>query len=497
MEELRKNKQFMFLFIIFIIISFVHILYATLSMRGMYEDGGFYMIEMLNNISNNIFRFSYDNGHPRFFISILHQLPVFVSGIILGIKNKYVLMGIYSFSQFFIPFLALLWNFKLTQRTKRYDILFWSIFCYGAILMPFMIFSVVEILIGGMFHFILWNYLVSEIDYKKRDIVAIIFLLIIMFTTYEYVVALGFIFFLAHFNYVINEKSIKNQCVKTLIGLGALGASIFNIWYMLHVPGEGGEIMRFLKEAHDYMPYILNLNSLFSVLTILIIFLLFFKKTKFSNLSLGLIFFVFIFAMVYLLKHPTQSVYPMWEQHFRTIPCWFFPLLFIGLYIKDFISDKFHTIKYINFICVALICCIFQNCWQLVDTYYWNKNIEYMKQELDKTDALLYIPSEHEEISGFHNEQLRRYIWHGIYAATSILFSDTYEQRTLLMNYDENQDPGNGTFRNFLYVTPWNPSVMSMPFGTYISVKNKFWDLTDCAAALDKYNKENNIETNE
>lgn len=497
MEELKTNKQFVFLFTIFIVISLIHILYATLSMRGMYEDGGFYMIKMLNNISDNIFYFYYDNGHPRFFISFLHELPVLASGIILGIKNKYILMGIYSFFQFFLPFIALLWNFQLTKRTKRYDILFWSIFCYGAILMPFMIFSVVEILIGGMFHFILWNYLVSDIDYKKRDILCILFLIIMMFATYEYVVMLGFIFFLAHFHYVLKDKSFKNQCVKTLIGLGALCASVYNIWYMFHVPSEGGEIMRFMNEAHDYMPYILNLNSLLSVLTIVILLCLILKKTKLSNLLLIFFGLLYTCAFIYLLKHPLQSVYPMWEQHLRTIPCWFLPLLFMGLYIKDFISNRFNNIKYINFICVALICCIFQSCWQMVDTYYWNKNIEYMKQELNKTNALLYIPSEHEEISSFHNEQLRRYIWHGIFTATSVLFSDTYEQRTLLMNYDENQDPGNGTFRNFLYVTPWNPSVMSMPFGAYISVKNKFWDLTDCAAALDKYNKDNNIETNE
>lgn len=120
-----------------------------------------------------------------------------------------------------------------------------------------------------------------------------------------------------------------------------------------------------------------------------------------------------------------------------------------------------------------------------------------MKNELLETNELLYIPSEHEELSGFHNEKLRRYIWHGIFAATSILFSDTYKQKTLLLNYDEIQDPGNNNFRNRLYVVPYNNSEMSIPFGTTISIKNDFWDLTDCAAALDKYNKEHNIETNE
>ena len=114
--------------------------------------------------------------------------------------------------------------------------------------------------------------------------------------------------------------------------------------------------------------------------------------------------------------------------------------------------------------------------------------------ELAKTQELLYIPSEHEEISSFINEDLRRYIWHGVYAATSILFSDTYEQKTLLVNYDESQSDGNYSYREVLYVVKDSPYI-SIPFGGYYNIKNKFWDLTKCAKALDKYNKEHKIYT--
>ena len=157
------------------------------------------------------------------------------------------------------------------------------------------------------------------------------------------------------------------------------------------------------------------------------------------------------------------------------------------------VSDKINEKRYINFICIALICCIFQTSWQMVNTYYWNKNIEYMRNELQNYNGLLYIPSEHEEISGFHNKELRRYIWHGIFPATSILFSKEYKQKTLLLSYDKPQDPGNGTFRNILYVI--SDKKISIPFGAVVDIKNQYWDLTDCAKALDKYNKENNIET--
>lgn len=63
------------------------------------------------------------------------------------------------------------------------------------------------------------------------------------------------------------------------------------------------------------------------------------------------------------------------------------------------------------------------------------------------------------------------------------------------MHYDENQDGGNLSMRESLFVPPNNKTLISVPFGTIVSQKNEFWDLTNCANELDKYNKENNIRT--
>lgn len=493
MEESENNKQLKLLFIVFILISIVHIIYATITMRGMYCDGAFYMIDQLNSFSSNSYKLSLDMEHPRFMMSFLMQFPAIIAHFLFNIKSKFVLMGIYSFIQFSLPVIFLSLNFILTKRTKRIDVLFWNVFTYGAIICPFMIFSVVESIIGFSLHFILWNYLCSKIDYKKTDIIFILFLLTMMFGTYEYVAFLGIIFFFAHFHYVMQEKDFKNQCVKTLIGVGSLVASIYNIIFMLKTNGEKGEIIRFLGEAADYFHHLFELNTLFSIITIITLMLIAIRKEQISKTLLSLVVIIYTIASIYLLNTPLTSIYPMWEGHLRTIPCWFLPLLFVILLIKDMISYRINEKRYINFLCIALICCIFQTGWQMVNTYYWNKNIEYMQNELQNYKELLYIPSEHEEISGFHNKELRRYIWHGIFPATSILFSKEYKQKTLLLSYDKPQDPGNGTFRNRLYVI--SDKKMSIPFGTAIDIKNDYWDLTECAKELDKYNKENKIKT--
>ncbi len=496
MEKTAENNKLLYILKwFFIVFSIVHVVYATVTMRGMYEDGAFWMIDVLNRLSNNNYTFSIDFGHPRFFIVALNQLPLLFFHWILFVNNKTALMMLYTFTQFSLPLLALWWNYKLTKRTGRVDVLFWSLFCYCTILITFSIFSVVETISGVTLHFILWNYMAAKMDYTKKDIVAIIFLIIVMFATYEYVAFLGFVFFIASIYYSANEKDIKKYNVKSFIGFGALAASIFNIIYMIKVPGESSEILRFLGESYNFLPYILKLNSLISIITIILLIYYMFKKTKITNAALSIIFFIYFCIFVRLLTTPFDSVYPMWEQHFRSIPCWALPLIFLSIFVFDLTKKEINNTKISNLICIVLICGITQNCWQMVNTYYWDKNIQYMKQELNNTDDLLYIPSEHEEISSFHNEHLRRYIWHGIFAATSILFSDSYKQKTLLLNYDEKQDEGNNNFRNLLYVVPGDSNTISIPFGTKVSIKNTYWDLTDCAAALDKYNKAHNIKT--
>ena len=128
MEELEKNKQFNILKWIFIIISLVHIVYATIVFRGLYEDGSVWIVQLLNNLANGSCQLEIDWGHPRFMIVALIEIPVLFASKFLYIHNKFSLMHIFTFFQFFLPLLALYWNYKLTKRTGRIDILCWNIF---------------------------------------------------------------------------------------------------------------------------------------------------------------------------------------------------------------------------------------------------------------------------------------------------------------------------------------------------------------------------------
>jgi len=494
MEDIENSRILKILLVIFAAVSIIHVLYASFTFRGMYCDGAFYMLKMLNQFSSGAFPAAYDPEHPRFIVLMLTQLPVIAAHSVLFIKNKFALMFIYSFSQFAIPLFALYWHWLLAARTKKYDIFFWNLFTYAGVLLTFEIFSVTESIQGTPFLFILWNYLAAEMEYTKKDIISIVFLLGLMFGIYEYTAYLGILFFLFHFHYVLEDKSVKNQAVKTLIGFGSLAASIYTIWFLLKAEGEGGEILRFIEEGLNTIPLALQFNTLITITAAVMIIICTFKKSKLHYAEVFSGALILSAAFFYSAVNLDASLIPMREVHLRTLPCIFLPAVFIVMHIQNLMHKEYNPARVHNFICFALLCAVFQTCWQYIDTYYWNKNIQYMKEELNQTDELLYTAGNHPEISSFMNEHYRRYIWHGIYAVTSIIFSDSYKQKTLLVNYDEPYEEGNGTYRNRLYI-PEEAGKISLPFGFYADIKNDYWDLTDCAQALDNYNKEHNIQT--
>lgn len=492
MEDIKQNKQLLIVIWIFIIVSIVHILYATITMRGMYLDACAWMVKLLDNMANNHVA-TIKMSEARSITVAIPQIPVLASYFLLGIKNKTTLVMIYCFSQFFLPFLFLGLHYKLTIRTKKYEVFLLNLFVYCAVLIPFSIFSVVETLIGATLQFILWNYLVSDIEYKKTDLIWITLLSVTMYEIYEYTIFLSPLFLLAAILKAKKETRKKEKITKLLIGFSFIGVGCYILCHTLKSELLLNATVRFLGEMTDYFSRLFELNSLISITTILLIIIFLFKKSKIGNWSFTFLSLVFIGTIWRLLQTLPISLVPMWEQHLRTIPCWLLPIIFVYMLIAEKFNLKLSNIKYQNILIIILLCGIMQSSWQIVNSYYWDKNVKYMKKELKKCPNTLYIPSEHPEISSFFNNHLRRHIWHSVYAPMSIIFSPNYEQKTLLVNYDHFEDEGNLTFRERLYVI--DDSKMSIPFGYTISIKNKFWDLTNCAKDLDKHNKINNIKT--
>ena len=490
MKDLINNNKFKILKYLFIIVSIISVLYATFTMRGLYHDGTYYMINILNNMANNDYSIVADNSHPRQIMLLFMQIPVWIFNI-LHLNDKKLLIYVFTFTQMFLPLLVLYWNYKLSERTNRPDIFFWHLFLYMLILIPCSIFSVVELIIGAGLSFILWNYLANDIEYKLTDYFAVTFLLICMFGTYEYNLFLGIIFFIASLKFIAATSDAKIKKIKFYIGVVSLLAALYNLVYICSIKNNGYQILRFaVVEALDFIPRIFQLCSIISVFTIIYLFIFRKKEEILSAKTIGILSVSYIVLLITLLLSVQNSLIPLYETHFRTIVCWLLPLIFIVLTVCS--NKKICTIMYTNFIIITLLCGISQTCWQIVNTYYWDKNITHVKQKLEKAKELLYIPEQHDILSWPIDERLYRYIWHGTYPALSILLSDSYEQKTLLLIYKKSVIPEIKIASDDLYKEGNKLSVPALKPRNFIDLKNRYWDLNKCADALDEYNKAKN-----
>lgn len=496
MKILTQNSNIKILLFIFALISIIHVVYSTITLRALNADGASYMLCLLNSLSDNNYLPIVDNQHPRYFILSLLQIPVIFSYYVLKIQDKFALLGVFSCVSYLFPILILWLESFLANRNKRFDIFILSLFNYCLILLLYANCPIIESFIGSIFHFVLWEYLVAKFDYKKFDVVFITLLVVIMFSTFEYVVFLGPIFFFASLYYAKQTESGFNKKIKLFIGTGALFAAVYNLIFMLSIPNEGGEIARFFSEFYDFFFNWVNLNITISFLAVFFLVLVFKRNTLFGKGQVVSLAAIFVIAFLRLFLNLSTSLCPLLEQHMRSISCYTIPLIFLLLWIIDIKNIKVSEIKMQNFMCIILLCGITQTCWQLVHCYYFDQNIQFMKKELAKSEKLLYVPEEHEEISGIKNNQLHRYIYPSIFAATSILFSENYEQKVLLSHYFTPIDFV--TFRNRLFVVK-NPSgsqneIISIPQDSYVRIKNRFWDLTECAKAVEQDNNAKNIK---
>lgn len=483
--------------LIFIIISLCSVFFAACSQRGLYLDGAVFFMKILDNYSSGNYTFFQDIYHPRFFVAALQQLPLILAAVVFHIKSKITLATIYSFAMFFFPLLFLWWNYELTKRTKQYAILFWSVFFYACVSLQYHIFAICENIIGVPCQFLLLNYLFGKINYTKLDKIGIGILLLLMFGIYEHTILVGIIMFACMFLTLFDEENSKNLLIKILIGAISLAAAIYTFFFALMCKHEHSDFVRFLVETFDFWNRFFGLNTGLFVLTVFLLLILLIRKNhSFSPKQTILIGFIYLYYFLRMVALPDLYLMPMWEQHTRSIVCWAVPLVFLGLFIYRLKINKPQTDLIKNAYIPVLFCGIFLSLWQIVHTYFWNENIGYMKKELANYDQILYFPEEHEEISGYFNEDLRRYIWNANYSSTALVLTKEYRVKKFLMPYEKSDNnSSNPSLREYLYVLP-EKGLISLPYNNKVHIINKYWDLTDCANQINQYNEENNIPTN-
>lgn len=477
---IKKNKIWI---IIAIILTVIHILYASFSQRAAYMDGALVTVQLLDLYDVNRYRILTDLAHPRFFMYFIDQFPMALGYFVLGIKSKYWLSFIFSLTVFCNPLLILLWNFFLSKRTKRYDIFVLSLFIYAALILPFSIYSIVELIPASMFWLVLLNYLIAEMDYTKKDLLFIVCLVVLLFGSYESVVFIGTLLFAGSLYYASKEQKIFNKIVKYFIGLGGLLASIFVIYSFIissQLRYEAIDRMQELVRVFYWSSYFLNLNFILTILTFILVPIIAFRKSYLSNKSLFIISSLYFFLLALMFKDLNKFLLPLFERDLRLVSSFVIPLILMGLVIYDYFKKKNSTAFYTNLLTITLICMVAHTIWQINNTFWFNRNVQFMLKEMQESKTSLQAMSP-DEFRNAHNKSLRRYFYDSNYIASSILFTPKKKIKTLLIPltyYNTNFRP---------YVNEQNLFVIP-PFFEY-KIKNQFWDITKQEEALLKQQK--------
>lgn len=498
--EAKQNKTVKILGLLFVLATIFYVFYAGCSQRALYLDGSYWMVMFLNRISDNLYTIHPYLSRPRFMVYYLQHLPIDVVAFFFrNLTDKITYSTIFSFTVFTLPVLGLWWNYELTKRTKQYAVLFLSIFSYAAMILLYQVFSVVESCIGLPFQFVLLNYLLGKINYTKWDKIGIFFLIILMYGIYEYTIFLGVLIFAIMFTCLYDEENSGNLLTKIAIGAGSLGASAYTLFYILLSKEEQGEFHRFLTEATDFFPLWNKLNVLITIVTVLLIaYCLFFKKSKPLSKPITAIFCgIYIYLLFHMFGNMQSFLNPIYEQHMRSLPCWVVPIFFTCIFVARLkkIPEKKEILN--NLYIPVLLCGITLTVWQTVTTFYWNENVSFLKDKIKSCETPLYFPSieQNEEIASFFSPTLRRYIWNANCISTALALEPDYEIKKIIVHYDENEKTKDNPSKRAQQFVILEKGVIGMPYSEVIDIKNKFWDLSEPAKELDKYNRENSIQT--
>ena len=245
-------------------------------------------------------------------------------------------------------------------------------------------------------------------------------------------------------------------------------ASLFVLgWFFTHPISN--EAVRFFKEAvlsYRAFPFSFEIISLVSALIILLT--LFYKKT-FGIIAKAVLAIGFLSFFIFAILNLDYFINP-WFFNFRTWPCIALPLIFLTVLAIDYFKVKINKCFYSNMLSILCITGIFYSLWQINQSYYFYKDYAYLKNRLKTVQQKIVIVDQIPD--AYSIKGLKRYHTSVTFIAESILFSENYKVKTVVLPSADRPD----FERQFDVLEDENR--VQIPF-VGIDIKNKFWDLTD------------------
>ncbi len=482
---LSKKKIVHFLLLIFGILTVIHIIFSTVAQRGLVFDGVWWFSRALDSFSSNNMFFENSWGHrPRGFINILNQIPMNFGYFAAHINSKMHLAHLFTLPLFLYPSLFLIFHYLLFRRSKRFDFLLGSIVLYGLIILPAQNWSIIEISLAASIWFFLFHYLCAKIDYSKFDIFIIVLLCAILYNSWEEAIILSPIVFFASLYYGSKETNKINKYTKYFIGLNSLLTAIFNIFFLAYFLGGETlyEIKRCIQDLFFYNNCIFFNNPYFILSVIAIIFTVsvcFRKKQSETKFLFSLFSVCFLFSLLVIIK--PFNLYSMISSYSvcRNFIYIIFPVFLIVPLILDINKISIKR-KFNSFLIVILTVSIVNTCLGIYISYMFDQERDYLKWYASSSKETIINPPE--EFPSYRLKHANSFLWSTTYPYFTLVFCKKNECHGIY-NYGDIAQGNNRVFylkkdNENLFCTNID-DLSSQPILQCISIKNKFWDLSD------------------
>ncbi len=475
MNNIFLNKKVKGLAVFFLIISILHVIYASCVQRGAIADGSLFILSILDKFSDGNWGFmSAVDCRTRLFVNVMNQLPMNIAYHIFNVDSKYWLSVIYSFPLFFYPFIFVYFNYALAKRSKRYDIAVLGVVLYSVGILLGIMYAVVEIFLAVSVSLLLFHYIVAKINYTKWDIAAVIFLTIMQFNSHELVAYVGYMMFLASLYYAKSEENLDNKKVKYIAGIGSLLASVYLTFWFIFTPN--------IKEAerffHDTFHSFIDMQFHSSLLILLFLYLflwVLFKKEVFSTKNIITISLINLIGVAFMIMH--LDIYSSFAFfHYRLWPCIILPVIILYIWLSDVYKIKHSEVFYTNLLAITLCTGIVCSIWQLNNSYRFDKIVDRLNAKIDKVNKTFINPDK--DLVKLYNSQKNMFFYCDTYFADSVLFQNEVDINSVIMPSKKEGCPSEFSINE-------DEETFDVPFYE-VSIESKFWDLRNVADKLEE-----------
>ncbi len=484
-----KHKFLLFILFFFFVFYFVA---QYISGLGLFFDIPAMFLGMISSVGDfaSDFIVFYDS-RVRMGNNFLVAIPFNLWWYLFGNSDIYSAVRVFASSYLLVHVFALIVNYLVALRTKRYDIAVVAFAFYFLLSVPNYVWIVRELHIAFLFYFAILSYFLSKTKLNCFDLIPIFLIIAYLFESFETTVVLGAIFFIATKQYAKHSDKYENIWHKIAIGL-SLGFTCFYIPIrMLLIMFKGDlsfsqGIIEWSTAIFLTFENIVNTNSLIICLSLFIVLVSIFYKNKLNRISMS-VSFLFIIIGLFVIYQKT-GFYP--EPHVDLLNytwalMFIFPLIlfFIITDYKGIDIGKFNKHFYENLFIIACVFGVINLSCQIYFAYNHTKYISYLENLLDNsTEKIVNIPKEDIESYKFLKYETCFGSMH-----KALFLSDDYIVDRIISPTKDYPD--------------YSTYCMEVPPHTYynkeqnriylqtspVNIKTKYWDVSPLVEEIEKY----------